>query len=116
MNHDTDPWFLSQDGNFLHYKGLLYVPKNDWTSCTPTMTITWLDTQALKRQSRTSVVSYIGPKWSLSPPTTSICAQSAVAASPSITSPLVPTISFQLPNNLGTQSQWTSLRDCPSLM
>src|SRR5882724_7921747 len=24
----TDPWSLSQDGDFLHYKGLLYVPNN----------------------------------------------------------------------------------------
>jgi len=24
----VDPWLLSQDSDFLHYKGLLYVPDN----------------------------------------------------------------------------------------
>src|SRR5882724_9179051 len=61
----SDPWSLSQDSNLLHYKGLLYVPTirmSDWISFTHTMTITLLDTQALPRLSRTSVVSFIGPK------------------------------------------------------
>jgi len=111
-----DPWSLSQDGDFLRYKGLLYVPDNQEVR---------LDIlrshhdhhlaghPASPNRSRTSIVSSIGPEWSPSSPTTSTRARSAVAASPSITSPMAPTDSSRSVNDLGTQSQWTSLRGYP---
>src|SRR5882724_9167507 len=101
-----DPWSLSRDGDFLRYKGLLYVPDNrsDWTSSALIMTIAWPDTLASPRRSRTSVVSSTGPEWSPLSPTTSTHVWCAVAASPSITSPLALIISSRLANDHGTQS------------
>ena len=80
------------------------IRRSDWTSFALTTTIVWLDTLASPKRSRTSVVSSIGPEWSPSSPTTSTHARSAVAASPSITSPMAPTDSSRSANNLGTQS------------
>src|SRR5882724_7275647 len=94
----------------------LTIRRSDWTSFTPTTTIIWLDTLASPRRLRPSVISSIGPGWSLSSPTTFTCVQSAVAASPSITSPLALTNSSQLANDLGTQSQWILLRGYPCPM
>src|SRR5882724_1469220 len=53
----------------------------DWTFCAPTTTIVWLETLASPRQSRTSVSSSIGPKWSCLSQTISTHVLSAVAAS-----------------------------------
>jgi len=114
----TDLWSLSQDGDFLHYKGLLYVPDNQdihWTSFAPTTTIAWLDILASPRRSRTSVVSSIGPEWSPSLLTTSTHVQSAVAESPSTTSHLALIDSSQSVNDPGTLSRWISSRGCPCL-
>jgi len=61
----------------------------DWTSCAPTTTIVWQDTPASPRPSRIYVASYTGHEWSCSSLTTSSRVLSAVAASPSITSPFV---------------------------
>jgi len=89
-----DPWSLSQDGDFLCYKGLLYVPDNQ------DVRLDILRSHhdhrlaghpGITKHSRTSVVSSIGPEWSPSSPTTSTRAWSAVTASPSITSPMAPT-------------------------
>jgi len=70
----------------------LTIRTSNWTSFTPTTTIAWPDTLASPRQSRISIVSSIGPEWSPSSPTTSICAQSAVTESHSITSLWPPSI------------------------
>jgi len=40
----------------------LTIRMSDWTSFTPTTTISWLDTLASPRRFRTSVVSSIGPQ------------------------------------------------------
>jgi len=108
----TDLWSLSQDGDFLHYKGLLYVPTirtSDWTSFAPTTTIAWLDILASPRRSRTSVVSSIGPEWSPSLLTTSTHVQSAVAESPSTTSHLPSSIP-PIGERPWTLSRWISSR------
>src|SRR5882724_9484644 len=89
---------------------------SNWTSSTLITTIAWLDTLASPRQSRTSVVSSIGPEWSLSSLTTSTHVRCAVAASPSIISPLALIVSSQSANDHGTQSRWTSSRGYPCLM
>jgi len=86
---------------------------SDWTFFAPTTTITWLDILASPRRSRTSVVSFIGPEWSPSLPTTSTHVRSAVAASPSITSHLALINSSQSVNDPGTLSRWISSRGCP---
>src|SRR5882724_4072222 len=85
-----DPWSLSQYGDFATRDCSMFqtTRMSNWISFVPTITIAWLDTQALPRQSRTSIISSIGPKWWPSSLTTSIHAWSAVPASPYITSPL----------------------------
>jgi len=48
----SDPWSLSQDGDFLLYRGCpisLTIRTSNGISFTPTMTITWLDTWASPR-------------------------------------------------------------------
>jgi len=54
----------SQDGDFLRYKGLLYVPDNqrsDWTSFVPTMTMSGRTHGHHHDDQRTSVVSSMAP-------------------------------------------------------
>src|SRR5882724_304787 len=84
------PWSLSQDSDFLRYKGLLYVPDDQDVRLdilrSPT-TIIWQDTPASPRPSRIYIASSTGRKWLCSSPTTSTHVQSAVAASPSTISP-----------------------------
>ena len=98
------------------YSMSLIFRTSNWTSSTPIRTIAFLDILASPRQSRTFVISSIGPRWSPLSPTTSSPAQSAITASPSTTSPLVPITSYQSVNAHGTQSRWTLLRGCLSLM
>ena len=88
----------------------------DWTSCTFTTTIVWQDTPASPRPSRIYIASSTGRKWSHSSPTTSTRVQSAVAASPSITSPLALIGSSRSAIGPGTRSRWTSSRVCPCQM
>ena len=58
-----DPWTLSKDGEFLLFKGALYVPMqmSIWTFSTPTMTIASQDIQASARWLVTSDTSSTGP-------------------------------------------------------
>src|SRR5882724_9242935 len=89
---------------------------SDWTSFAPTTTIAWLDILASPRRSRTSVVSSIGPRWLPLSPTTSTHVRSAVAASPSITSPLALIDSSRSANAPGTPFPWTLSKGYPCPM
>ena len=102
-----DPWSLSQDGNFLCYKGLLYIPDDqdirlDILHSHPNPI--WRDTPASPRPSRIFVGSSIGLKWLPSSLITFTRVRSAAIARPCITSHLALTSSSQLGNDLGTQS------------
>jgi len=80
-----DPWLLSQDDDFLLYKGLLYVPNNQDVQLD--ILCSHHDHHlaghlASLRQSRKSNISSTGPGWFPSSPTTFIHAQSVITASP----------------------------------
>ena len=114
-----DAWSLSQDGEFLLYKGWYTFPTtkmSDLMSFVPTMTIIWLDIQVLVRPSPTFDGNSTGPTLFDLLQTTFDLAQLAIETSPSITSHSGPIDSSPSLFDLGTPSPWISLRDFPYLI
>src|SRR5882724_11275877 len=114
-----DPWSLSQDGDFLHYKGLLYFPDDQDVLldilCSHhehrlaghpgiTKTIKNIRCQFYWPQMVTFVTDYIH--------SCLVCSRHKS----SITSHLAPIDSSPSASDLGTQSRWTSLKGCPCQM
>jgi len=110
-----DPWSSFTRWRLPRYKGLLYCPRQ---SGSPTghprshTTIVWLDTLASPNAQEHPSQS-IGPEWLPFVTTTSLVPWSAVAASPSITSPMAPTRFLRSANDLGLNLDGLQLRGYP---
>ena len=95
-----NPWSLSKDGEFLLFKGALFVPDHVdvhldvLRSYGPTTTIASQGIQALARRLVTSDASSTGPDWSNSSPTMCGPVQPVAEANQSTTSLSVPFDSF----------------------
>ena len=88
-----DPWLLSKDGEFLLFKGALFVPDHadvQLDVLDPITTIALRGTQAWGKRLVTSDASSTGPDWSDLSPTMCGPAPLVAEANPSITSLLVP--------------------------